>query len=379
MVDEISDEVVVVLLKDKTGDSVINACKRAHALITTRAKSSLKTWQFDRGSEFMNKAFDHWIHMELGAKQQFSNVEHPWENGIAERSLQTIFNKARAMMKYAHLPNIMWGKAVLHAVFLKNRSPSTSTGVYPLQFRIGRPYDFTKVRVFGCPAQIFIRPLARVNPKLSNRSEQGTFVGMSLRGNGYIFLVPRTRTLVEVDSKDVLFNETFSDCRDRRGRIIPNGAAMRPDLHADPPSSTEQADPDFDSLPTTDGVIAAPQISPPAPAMSNRYDILSDPADTPADADTSDDAPVTTTSDLPKVDNISSSIASPSKSKSSSKYWHYEVVSNASPAPANADRRNDGPKSQAFFQAVPTKRISKPVNPSASTVLVRSLACSTIS
>jgi hypothetical protein len=50
VIDEISDEVVVVLLKDKEGETVLNACKKAHALIITRAKSSLKTWQFNRGS-----------------------------------------------------------------------------------------------------------------------------------------------------------------------------------------------------------------------------------------------------------------------------------------------------------------------------------------
>jgi hypothetical protein len=76
VVDEISDEVVVVLLKDKTGNTVIEACKRAHAPITSRSKSTLKTWQFDRGSEFMNTEFDIWIHQELGAQQLFSNVEH---------------------------------------------------------------------------------------------------------------------------------------------------------------------------------------------------------------------------------------------------------------------------------------------------------------
>ena len=47
VVDEISDEVVAILLRDKTGDTVIKACKRAHALITSRSKSTLKTWQFD--------------------------------------------------------------------------------------------------------------------------------------------------------------------------------------------------------------------------------------------------------------------------------------------------------------------------------------------
>jgi transposase InsO family protein len=77
VVDEISDEVVTVLLKDKTAETVLAACKRAHAIITSRSNSKLKTWQFDRGSEFLNHAFDEWIHEQLGAKQLFSNVEHP--------------------------------------------------------------------------------------------------------------------------------------------------------------------------------------------------------------------------------------------------------------------------------------------------------------
>ncbi len=97
VVHEISDEVVVILLKNKTAETTLDACKRAHALITSRAQSTLKIWQFDRGSEFKNKLFDTWIHSELGAKQMFSNVEHPRENGIAERSFQTIFSKARSM------------------------------------------------------------------------------------------------------------------------------------------------------------------------------------------------------------------------------------------------------------------------------------------
>ncbi len=51
VVDEISDEVVAVLLKEKTAETVLSACKRAHAIITSRANSKLKTWQFDRGSD----------------------------------------------------------------------------------------------------------------------------------------------------------------------------------------------------------------------------------------------------------------------------------------------------------------------------------------
>ncbi len=70
-VDEISDEVVVVPLKDNTADTVLSVCKRIQAIVTWRADSKLKTWQFDRGSEFLNKAFDEWIHEQLGEKTTF--------------------------------------------------------------------------------------------------------------------------------------------------------------------------------------------------------------------------------------------------------------------------------------------------------------------
>ena len=142
-----------------------------------------------------------------------------------------MFQKARAMIKHADLPIKTWGKAIQHAVYLKNRSPSTRLNLLsPLQFRTGEPQDFTNLRVFGCPAQIFVRSTQRGNNKLSDRSEKGTFIGMSKHGNGYLFRIQRNNTVVEIDSKDVKFNETFSDCMDRRGKLIKGGRVLDQDL-----------------------------------------------------------------------------------------------------------------------------------------------------
>jgi transposase InsO family protein len=232
IVDEVSDEVVATLLKTKNSEDVLAACKKSLKIISARSNSKLKTWQFDRGGEFLNDIFEEWIQRDLGATQLFSNVEHPWENGRAERSFSTIFAKARAMLKHADLPNGLWGKAVVHAVFLKNRCPSRRLNFKaPLQFRTGEPINFKRLRVFGCPAQIFVRQKERENNKLSSRSEKGTFIGMSKIGNGFIFRIKRTGQFVEVDSSDAMFNETFSDCRDRRGKIIKGGRILDPDLY----------------------------------------------------------------------------------------------------------------------------------------------------
>jgi hypothetical protein len=53
---------------------------------------------------------------------------------------------------------------------------------------------------------------------------------MSTHGNGYIFRIQRSNKIIEVDSKDVKFNETFSDCIDRHGKMIKGGGVLNPDL-----------------------------------------------------------------------------------------------------------------------------------------------------
>ena len=177
VVDEISSEIVVALLKDKTAENVCRISKKIQLMIAARTGNKLLTWQFDRGTEFLNSTFEQWLKMELGAKQRFSNVEHPWENGKAERSFQTLFALARSLLKHADLPDKLWGKAILHSAYLSNRSPTaTLGGIAPLQFRTKEKIDLKHMRVFGSPAQIFVRATIREDKKLSNRSISGTFV-----------------------------------------------------------------------------------------------------------------------------------------------------------------------------------------------------------
>jgi transposase InsO family protein len=243
VVDEISQEIVIALLKRKTADNVCSVCKKIQLLISARSGNKLLTWQFDRGTEFLNSSFESWLKMELGVTQRFSNVEHPWENGKAERSFQTLFAMSRSLLKHADLPDRLWGKAILHSVYLTNRSPSTAlNGIAPLQFRTKEHIDLTNLRVFGSPAQIFVRPTIRSDNKLSDRSISGTLVGMSDKGNGYIFLIRKSNDLdlVEVDSNDVKFNETFADCRAMKGKLT-TANNIEPDLRIESEDPTEAA------------------------------------------------------------------------------------------------------------------------------------------
>jgi hypothetical protein len=52
---------------------------------------------------------------------------------------------------------------------------------------------------------------------------------MSDKGNGYIFLIQKYNDFVEIDSKDAKFNETFADCRARKGHLT-KAQYLDPDL-----------------------------------------------------------------------------------------------------------------------------------------------------
>jgi hypothetical protein len=85
------------------------------------------------------------------------------------------------------------------------------------------------MRVFGSPAQIFVRATIRADKKLSSRSVSGTFVGISDKGNGYIFLIQKSNKLVEIDTKDAKFNEIFADYRGKQGKLT-TAPFIDPDL-----------------------------------------------------------------------------------------------------------------------------------------------------
>jgi hypothetical protein len=217
------------LLQKKTAEEVCRVCKKIQLLISARTSNKL-TWQFDRGTEFLNSTFEQWLKHELEFVLRFSNVEHPWENGKAERSFQTLFTLSRSLLKHADLPDRLWGKAILHSVYLTNRCPTAALGgIAPLQFRTKEPVDLTHMRVFGSPAQIFVRATICNDKKLSDRFVSGTFVGISDKGNGYIFLVGKSNKLIQIDSNDANINETFSDCRERQGKLSPANH-ISPDL-----------------------------------------------------------------------------------------------------------------------------------------------------
>jgi hypothetical protein len=221
VVDEGADTCYVRLLKDKT--CALDGMREIAAEMRAATKREVVQWTFDRGTEFLNKDARSYVRGELRASTFYSNVEHPCENGLAGRSFGVMFTIARALLHDAHL----WGHAILHACFLRNRRPSKKCGGrFPVHYATGAPADLSKSRVFGCPAMVHVRECQRPDPKLDHRPVLTMFVGVSTVGSGWIFLQSRDRQFYDVkyiDSIDVKFNELFEDMKMPLNKTSENG------------------------------------------------------------------------------------------------------------------------------------------------------------
>lgn len=85
-----------------------------------------------------------------GILHQTSCVETPQQNGRVERKHQHILAVARALLIQSRLPFKFWAHAVLHAVFLINRVPSSVVnGKIPYELLYGHLPDLSDLKVFG--------------------------------------------------------------------------------------------------------------------------------------------------------------------------------------------------------------------------------------
>lgn len=105
------------------------------------------------------------------------NIVHdtPQHNGVAERLNRTLLEKVRAMLHESGLPRALWGEAVRHAVWLKNRTPTKALeGGTPLEAATGQKPDLSRVRTWG--SRVWVR--TEGGTKLGGRVVEGRWVGI---------------------------------------------------------------------------------------------------------------------------------------------------------------------------------------------------------
>ena len=129
----------------------------------------------------------------------------PEQNGLCERLNRTLIEKMRCMLIWSLLPASYWDVAVLHANWVRNRSPTNGlNGDMPYEAWSGRKHENSTMHTFGCLVQYLKvgHDKNRKSEKFASKTSYGVFLGMAIGQAGYLIFDPtRAGVLVRTDVK----------------------------------------------------------------------------------------------------------------------------------------------------------------------------------
>src|SRR5882757_27707 len=219
------------LLRQKS--EAFAAYKGFESWCQTQHGARIKVLHSDRGGEYLGKEFV--MHLKAaGTEQKLTVHDTPEHNGVAERLNRTLMEKVCAMLHESGLPRTLWGEAVRHAVWLKNRTPTKALdGGTPLEAATGVKPDLSRVRVWGS------RVLVRVEggSKLGGRVVEGRWVGIDeASANGCRVYWPDRRTVTV--GRSVYWDPSDAELLSREGEQdhLPGAILTPPAPSTQPPA-----------------------------------------------------------------------------------------------------------------------------------------------
>jgi hypothetical protein len=161
-----------------------------------------------------------------------SGVNHHSQNGIAERNIRTITDRARTMLLHAieKWPAVitmdLWPFALKMAVDIHNATPGKS-GLSPEEIFIkqkSRPDRLVDFHTFGCPVFVLDPTLQQGHklPKWQPRSRQAIYLGHSPRHAQTVPIVLNIKTGLCSPQYHVVFDDHFTTTAAATTNIMPS-------------------------------------------------------------------------------------------------------------------------------------------------------------
>lgn len=209
----------VYFLRTKSSEEVLRVFEQFKALVEKEADASIRRFQCDNGTgEYSNRLFTDFL-LTDGILFQPSAPYTQNQNGVSERAIRTIIEKARTILVNARLSEGFWEEAVRTAVYLKNRSPTKAVdSITPLEAWTGQKPELNHLRPFGCDSYAFIHPDLRTkwNPKVKSC----TFLGY-IENTTAQYRVWNGHRIVVVAASNLRFNEQSFKNRDSKLDLKP--------------------------------------------------------------------------------------------------------------------------------------------------------------
>ncbi|KAI0992753.1 hypothetical protein K3495_g15432, partial [Podosphaera aphanis] len=205
------------LLKTKTTAECLPSIKEivAHLQLSCGGKTAFFT--ADNGSGEFGQQWKDWC-KELGIETQPSPPYKHSLNGVAERAIGYLVQLAKSMIFHAQLDwKYYWCYAIQHAMYIRNRLPTTALPFGPENTRPGSNFtpisafsdkntNLDKLRIFGCAAFPLRFKETKIAPSKFSPNIQTEWIFIGIHSNTIWILLNR-KTGAEQLSVDCKFKE----------------------------------------------------------------------------------------------------------------------------------------------------------------------------
>ena len=182
LVDSASRLVWVILGKDRK--DVVRNLRNWKKSVEKQSGLQIMGVRIDNATE-LKALLQEWLATD-GIREENTVVHSSFQNGPAEKSIQTSENDFRAMLKDQGLPLEFWDEAAMTGAYVRNRimnGPRAGDKVFsPYEAFYGQAPTIDHFRRFGCQAVGYVDPKSlpahdKRNPKQVDKGRLGVFMG----------------------------------------------------------------------------------------------------------------------------------------------------------------------------------------------------------
>ena len=160
----------------------------------------------DGAAEYNSKEYREFLRKK-GIRQELSAPHQQSQNGLAERTIQTLNNMTGAMLLQSGLSTEYWGEAIMHASSVRNIIPrNQETSVTPYEQWWNAKPKISRFHPFGCEAFALI-PKSIRKGKFNPKSDRCIFLGFA--DNYEAYRLQRISDRKIITSNEVRFNDAI--------------------------------------------------------------------------------------------------------------------------------------------------------------------------
>jgi transposase InsO family protein len=185
--DDYLRESIVYLMKNKS--KAFHKYKNYEAIMKWQRNIDIKSFITDGGGEYTSNKFEEYLR-DQGTLHKITVHDTPESNGIAERLNRTLVEKTHPMLFESKLPNFLWGYAILHMTYLKNRTYMKSLPD-KTPYKMGHHSKPNLNNSFEWGTEVYVK--IKQTDKLELQAKSAQWVRHANQSNGHYIYWPDAR------------------------------------------------------------------------------------------------------------------------------------------------------------------------------------------